>query len=108
MTDPPLAAAGGGPYNPENTLAELRRVRRSASPALLGTLDRTAAHLRDNVWPTPDAQEAAGMGIVVAIATLAQVVKDHPGGNAVSGLYGLLGLTLVEGARTTRDLPDAP
>jgi hypothetical protein len=88
-------------YDPENSLAEFRHARdfgHSSFADMARIMERAARRAADELWPDPKTREVAGMGAVVAAATLAKFAepgRDAPILNAV----GMFGLALVENAR---------
>lgn len=94
-----------GSYNPEDSLAQLRSARDGGDGSfrqMFRIMDRAARRAAGELWPDPEAAELAGLGAVVAAATLAEFAKpgrDAPLLNAV----GMFGLALVENARSEAD-----
>jgi hypothetical protein len=95
-------------YDPERTLRELRAALagREQSFRDMGAIMAQAARAaRADLWPDrPDLAEAAGLGAVVAAATMAGHAR--PGGDATMlNCVGLFGLALVEQARGIDSVP---
>lgn len=91
-------------YDPERSLAELRRAREYGDASygeMSKIMARAAQRAAEELWPDPRERELAGLGAVAAAATLAPFAepgRDAPILNAV----GFFGLALVENARAVR------
>lgn len=88
-------------YDPELSITEMRAAlldRDSGFRELGDIMTRAAATAEGELWRDPRLREAAGLGAIVASATLAGAAS--PGGEAtmLNGI-GLFGLALVDSAR---------
>lgn len=84
-------------YDPDTTLAELRRFRRDPIFAPAEAILAEAAVNARELWPDPRDREQAGRAVAVAVATLARIPADN-GQRAVLNLVGLFGLALIDDA----------
>lgn len=85
-------------YDPEETLNELRAARDHGDKAnreMFRIMNAAAGRAATELWPDPHAREAAGIGAVVAAATLSFVADT-----AMLTAVGFFGLALVENARS--------
>lgn len=88
-------------YDPERSLTELRAARDYGDRSyreMYDICERAARRAAKELWADPAVAEIAGMGAVVAAASLARFAepgRDAPILNAV----GMLGLALVDNAR---------
>jgi hypothetical protein len=88
-------------YNVElaiNQLREARDTREDSFRDMAATMASAAAVATAQLWPTdPAAAEQAGIGAVIAAATVAGIAQ--PGETTIVNCIGLFGLALVEEAR---------
>lgn len=95
----------GDRYDPERSLAELREARDHGDRSfgeMFWIMQGAARRAALELWPDPHARESAGLGAVVAAATLAPF--SEPGRDApILNAVGMFGLALVEHAREEAD-----
>lgn len=88
-------------YDPERSLAELRAARDCGygpHREMARIMAKAAHQAQVELWPHPRDREVAGLGAVVAAASLAAVAQ--PGVDApLLSAVGFFGLALVESAR---------
>lgn len=88
-------------YNPERSIAELREALLTREPAfseMQAVMVRAAAKAEGDLWPDPRMREQAGLGAIVASASLSDCAV--PGGEtAMLNAVALFGLALVDSAR---------
>lgn len=88
-------------YDVEGGIRELQHARdtREASfREMAAIMARAAGNAAADRWPDPKAREQAGIGCVVAAATMAEYAHHAPAATMLN-CVGLLGLALVESAR---------
>ncbi len=87
-------------YTPDITLAELRAARDHDPEAqkLAAIMRRAADNAAADLWPDPRERRTAGIGALVASATLGDYSEGYGAGSTVLAAIGLFGLGLVESA----------
>lgn len=79
-------------------LQQARAARESSFRELAAIMARGAERAAADQWPDPEAREQAGLGCVVAAATMAEYAERGDGATMLN-CVGLFGLALVESAR---------
>jgi hypothetical protein len=88
-------------YDPERTIAELRAALLDREPSFREYNDvmvRAAGHAEGDHFADPRAREQAGLGAIIAAASLATVAQPGGEGMILNGV-ALFGLALVDSAR---------